>query len=446
MSNTHAIGVSLAQWLAQTRKVSNRLVRFTETPVRSWTYAIDPDHAAAAAQLINNARAEQEACFRVGLDSARIIRARGQGGAPLLCIVAPPRGKGYVVGSALRGQGVSVPVGLRLDLAPVGAPDAITTRLTAWVRFDQKTNPHLRIIGASGTGKTSTCLHIVRCLCAQNTPDELAVLVISDKRDDWYGLETLPHGYGLVGRDEAEAALTWVARKVERRLARGGVHRWLFVVFDDADDVVTAGVQEQIAIIARRGRSAGVAYLPNTQGPDAASIGGRHVRDSALDNITFAVQSGQAARAATGVGGSGANKTGRPGMGVLTIEGQTTPVILARGKPADLLAVPGGAPRVRPWRKVQVAGAGSGGSGWKRVEAAEADTAEARRAGILEDTPPASTASDLEAETLRAMLRDVDAYPNLKAIVAKWRGIESGGGNGYIRAMEELRQMLARLV
>lgn len=437
-----AVGERIGEWMkAPPRSISSALVDVKPGPEIAWIYVIGQGSGEAAARLVQNANSERALCFEAGLPEARIRRSTAPNGAPLLVVMTPNPRPGVVHGHKMTGHKLSVPLGLRLGVPPVGDP----RQTWAWVDLAAKSNPHLRIIGASGMGKTSVCIQMVRCLCQQNPPDALSVLVISDRRDSWNTLDTLPHSYGLVHRPVAEAAVSWVAEEVERRERDGGAHPWLFAVLDDCADTLDAfpSLREPLAIIARRGRAASVGLLPNTQGPGKDEIGGPQVHNSALDNVTLRVADGDAARRSTGVSGSGANKIARRGVGVLTIDGVSQDVAFARAAPTDLLAIPQGTPRPRPWQRVQVQGytrpgvsAISGISAYEDIE----DWSEAPTVIAPEGLTPLIALTDREKQFI-PLLRQLKSSHEI--------GVELTGQKGgptYQECVREVKEFICRLL
>jgi len=453
--NSHQLGLRIAAWLANDKGVGNALVRFTERPVSAWIFALHPAGAARAGHLVGNVAALRELAMVAGLEEARIVRQQARNGTPLLAVVAPSPVAGHLPGAQLHGQGLAVPLGIRLDRVPVHATaEKLMFSMGAWLDFAATDNPHLRIIGGSGSGKTSIALQIVRCLAHQNAPAALDIVVVSDRRKDWHNLDSLPHALGgLTLRPEALAVAEWVAEEVVRREQTAQDGRWLFLVLDDSADTVAEHptIKDALAVIARRGRAVRVALLPNTQGPGKDEIGGAQVHNSVLNNITLRVADGDAARRATGVSGSGAGQTTRRGLGTLTVGGVAAPVLFARGLPDDLLMVVGGTPKPAPWKRIQVQGATlamppfetrKAGSTEGRKDETRAPSAEPIISPVVEDRKDGRLEGLTEQE--REVARMLKEGERVSKIVREVYGVD--GGREYQRRQDEVTALIARLV
>lgn len=457
--NSHQRGLRIAAWLANDKGVGNALVRFTERPVSAWMFALNPATAARAGALVGSMAALKELAMVAGLEETRIVRQQAPNGTPLLAVVAPSPVAGHLSGAQLRGQGLAVPLGLRLDRVPIHADAGRLIRdMGAWLDFAATDNPHLRIIGGSGSGKTSIALQIVRCLAQQNAPTDLDIIVVSDRRKDWHGLESMPHAMGgLTLRPDALAVAEWVAEEVVRREQGGRDGRWLFLVLDDSADTVAEHptIKDALAVIARRGRAVKVALLPNTQGPGKDEIGGAQVHNSVLNNVTLRVADGDAARRATGVSGSGAGQATRRGLGTLTLGGVAMPVLFARGMPDDLLMVAGGTPKPAPWKAFSGRGFGNGRNGETELAVPPSWVKTTVQEPLQQPVSPVSPISaptspiapvsppDPKVEKVRTMLLEQRSQGDI--ILEVW-GAKPGRGAGYVQATEELKAIIKGLV
>jgi S-DNA-T family DNA segregation ATPase FtsK/SpoIIIE len=89
----------------------------------------------------------------------------------------------------------------------------------AAVAADLGTMPHLLIAGTTGSGKTVCLTAIVTSLAANNTPDDLRLVMIDPKMVELVRFNGLPHVYGKVETDVDRiiGVLRWVTREMDRR-------------------------------------------------------------------------------------------------------------------------------------------------------------------------------------------------------------------------------------
>jgi S-DNA-T family DNA segregation ATPase FtsK/SpoIIIE len=145
--------------------------------------------------------------------------------APTIRIEAPVPGHSYV--------GIEVPnrktflVGLRpimesAAFQKVNAPLAIALGRDvsgAPVAADLASMPHLLIAGTTGSGKSVCITSIAACLVANNTPEDLRLILIDPKMVELVRFNGLPHLYGRVEveLDRILGVLRWCTREMDRR-------------------------------------------------------------------------------------------------------------------------------------------------------------------------------------------------------------------------------------
>jgi S-DNA-T family DNA segregation ATPase FtsK/SpoIIIE len=79
--------------------------------------------------------------------------------------------------------------------------------------------PHLLIAGTTGSGKSVCITSLVTCLAANNTPDDLRLILIDPKMVELVRFNGLPHLYGKVETelDRILGVLRWVTREMDNR-------------------------------------------------------------------------------------------------------------------------------------------------------------------------------------------------------------------------------------
>jgi len=145
--------------------------------------------------------------------------------APTIRIEAPVPGHSYL--------GIEVPnrktflVGLRAIMEStafhkINSPLAIALGRDvsgAPVAADLAAMPHLLIAGTTGSGKSICITAITTCLVANNTPDDLRLILIDPKMVELVRFNGLPHLYGRVEveLDRILGVLRWCTREMDRR-------------------------------------------------------------------------------------------------------------------------------------------------------------------------------------------------------------------------------------
>ena len=180
--------------------------------------------------------------------------------------------------------------------------------------------PHLLVAGTTGSGK-SVCLNsLISCLVANNTPDNLRLVLIDPKHVEMTAYNGLPHLACKVMCDTEEAlgALHMVLREMDRRyqqfseigardlkgynarVEREGRPRLpnIVVVIDElADLMLTAAdeVEHSLTRLAQTARATGIHLIVATQRPSVDILTGT-IKANLPARIAFAVQSGHDSR------------------------------------------------------------------------------------------------------------------------------------------------------
>jgi S-DNA-T family DNA segregation ATPase FtsK/SpoIIIE len=181
---------------------------------------------------------------------------------------------------------------LRLCLGQDVSGNAVVTDLT--------TMPHLLIAGTTGSGK-SVCINaIIAALLLQNTPDDLAFLMVDPKRVELTGYNTIPHLVSkvVVEMERVASTLQWVLREMDGRYRRFSKVRathirdynervaprlgekqlpYIVVVIDELADLMMMAPQESeraICRIAQMARATGIHLVIATQRPSVDVVTG----------------------------------------------------------------------------------------------------------------------------------------------------------------------------
>jgi len=137
--------------------------------------------------------------------------------------------------------------------------------------------PHVLIAGTTGSGKTALAQAMVMSLVKQHPRNELMLVVIDPKADraDWFEKAISSHLGPPIAR-QPEAALKVLKQVVNHMNSVAQPLTRLVVYVDEVADLILTGgteVQNLLASIAQRGRSAGVHLIAATQKPSAKHLG-----------------------------------------------------------------------------------------------------------------------------------------------------------------------------
>jgi DNA segregation ATPase FtsK/SpoIIIE, S-DNA-T family len=153
--------------------------------------------------------------------------------------------------------------------------------------------PHLLIAGGGGSGK-SMCLNtFVASLVLRHTPATLRFLMIEQGQNDLAGWERLPHQRHDIVRDtqDAVAVIEWAALEMEQRcrtfIAAGArnirdynertpekAEPYIVLVVNEIADLMLSdeGIEGPLAMLAQRGRAAGIHLILATAKPNATVV------------------------------------------------------------------------------------------------------------------------------------------------------------------------------
>ena len=237
-------------------------------------------------------------------------------------IQAPVPGKGFI--------GIEVP---NEEIAMVALRDVMESeafnRLRSPLRFalgqnvagnavaaDLAAMPHLLIAGATGSGKSVCVNALICCLLANNTPDDLRLLMVDPKRVELTGYNGIPHLLApvVVDLERVVGSLQWVTREMDlryRKLAEAGCRNiqdfntkqpargekklpYLVVIIDELADLMMLAPDETertITRLAQLARATGIHLVIATQRPSVDVVTGL-IKANFPARIAFAVASG----------------------------------------------------------------------------------------------------------------------------------------------------------
>lgn len=141
---------------------------------------------------------------------------------------------------------------------------------------DMATTAHMLIAGTTGSGKSTLLASLLLSLCAATPPDQLRLVLIDLKNEDLVPFANLPHCNRLaIDSESAEAALEWVYREKDHRVAGGRqkYQRLVLVIDELAELMHDSAVTRMLASILAIGRSKGIHCIAATQKPTAAVVG-----------------------------------------------------------------------------------------------------------------------------------------------------------------------------
>lgn len=236
-------------------------------------------------------------------------------------VEAPVPGKGYV--------GIEVP---NEKISTVALLDVIESeafkRLKSPLRFalgqnvsgqavaaDLAAMPHLLIAGQTGSGKSVCVNALICCLLANNTPDDLRLIMVDPKRVELTGYNGIPHLLApvVVELEKVVSALQWVTREMDLRyhkLAEAGSRNiqdynskmaakgekklaFLVVVIDELADLMMLAPDETertITRLAQLARATGIHLVIATQRPSVDVVTGL-IKANFPARVAFAVAS-----------------------------------------------------------------------------------------------------------------------------------------------------------
>lgn len=240
-------------------------------------------------------------------------RVQLRSGVVLVQIPSPVRIS--IRGETLQGRGLLVPLGICEDEPAPGLADMV-------VGHDFGVYPHLAVIGPTGQGKTTAMQALVFHLVRQNPGLRL---VMVDPKGELRSLAGLAGVWGVVGTEEAQAAVDWVRRLMLARMGQAQRRPSLILMVDDlynllrvvADDGQLA---EQLGEITSLGRALAVRLIVGTQRLGEAGVGGAAVVGN-MARLVLGAADRQEAALFTGRPDSGAETLHQPGEAILVAAG-----------------------------------------------------------------------------------------------------------------------------
>ena len=184
------------------------------------------------------------------------------------------------------------------------------------VAADLSVMPHLLIAGATGSGKSVCVNSLICCLLANNTPDDLRLVMVDPKRVELTGYNGIPHLLApvVVELERVVTVLQWVTREMDMRyhkLAEAGCRNiqeynnkiaprgekrlpFLVVIVDELADLMMLAPDETertVTRLAQLARATGIHLVIATQRPSVDVVTGL-IKANFPARIAFAVASG----------------------------------------------------------------------------------------------------------------------------------------------------------
>lgn len=177
------------------------------------------------------------------------------------------------------------------------------------IDFSVPMSAHLGIFGTTGSGKTNAQRLVTAKLIEQNRPQQAQFVLMDTVKfcANWRPFERVPHlAHPLVTDiDEARRVLAWAAAQVTERAKDRRHTPRLFLGIDECQSIFEdEAAGQHVRHIAATGREFGVHLIAATQDPVAEMFDTRTKRN--MMRLVGRVDGPDAARAAAGVGGSGA--------------------------------------------------------------------------------------------------------------------------------------------
>ncbi len=291
-----------------------RVVEINTGPVIT-QYGVEPDY-------LQN-RSGKRSRVKVGAIAALDRDLQLALGAKSIRIEAPVPGKGYVgieipnaenalvslkdvmqsdpFQKKLKKSPLTIALGQSVDGTPVAA--------------DLSSMPHLLIAGTTGSGK-SVCINSIICsLIANNTPEQLKLIMVDPKRVELTGYNSTPHLVApvVVELERIVGVLKWVTREMDERYKRfsnaGARHiedfnkhlrpgdepmPYIVVIIDELADLMMLAPEETertITRIAALARATGIHLVIATQRPSTDVVTGL-IKANFPARIAFAVAGG----------------------------------------------------------------------------------------------------------------------------------------------------------
>lgn len=213
---------------------------------------------------------------------------------------------------------------------------------TTLLDFTDPALAHVLLAGKTGSGKTNVQRLIFHALARQTEPDEARFLLIDTRKRGaaWQPFARLPHllHEPIIDPNTAARALAWATAEIDRRSAQRQNTPYVFIGVDEVQDLLAdEALVKAIADLSSVGREWGLHLVIATQNPTREVLGDLTIKRNMARIVGKTDQDG--ARAAAGVGGTGAEKlTGKGDM--LLVNGHVTRFLAALLTGSDLAALP----------------------------------------------------------------------------------------------------------
>jgi len=236
---------------------------------------------------------------------------------------------------AIRHSSPIPPVSAILGLADDGAP--------LLIRLPSPDVAHILVAGTTGSGKTVLLQAMILSLAMENTPRQVALVLVDPKGCAFSPFKSLPHLARPVIREVEEAveALQSLVRLMERCGDPSGFPKpkgSVVVVIDELADLLMVGgkaVQRALTRLTQRGREAGIHLIAATQKPTSAVLGPL-VKANFPVRLVGRVTSVEDARTASGWSGTGAERLLGRGDFLAVAEGRVMRFQAAYVSPAEI--------------------------------------------------------------------------------------------------------------
>ena len=227
--------------------------------------------------------------------------------------------------------------------APLGAD---SENKACGIDFKRPDTPHILIAGATGSGKSNAARLVVYDLATQNTPEEVQLILIDAKKmgaafGDFQDVPHLLHPL-ITEDDQALQVLAWGVAEMDRRAQQRRRSPRIFFLIDEAQELlIREAYRKLLTDMTAVGREWGIHVGLVVQNPTADNIGDVGIKRNVQARLVGSVDSAEAARAATGQGGTGAEKSLTSTGDMLLIQpGEVKRLITALLSYSDLLSLP----------------------------------------------------------------------------------------------------------
>jgi len=254
----------------------------------------------------------EEIAMALGVSHCRIYR---EGGA--MRIEVPRRGRQPVALLNLCRKLKRVPpASVVLGIDRAGKP--------LIVRLDDPDVVHILVSGTTGSGKTVALQSMTMSLAYLNRQHECQMVLIDPKARGLMPFASLPHLMlpPIINPGDAQEVLEDLVQEMERRDRERIDQPHIIIVIDELADLLMTGgkvVEDCIARLVQRGRSAGMHMIGATQKPSAKAMSSV-IRSNFPMRIVGRMVSAQDALIAAGIPGTGAERlSGRGDMLVVSV-------------------------------------------------------------------------------------------------------------------------------